>query len=42
MVIGHSAGGSASLQLEKDYPDQILTSVTYPAPVFSRGEQKTG
>jgi hypothetical protein len=34
-VIGHSAGGSAALQLEKDYPNKGLTSITYSAPVFS-------
>ena len=32
-VIGHSAGGSASLELEKNYPDRNLTSITYNAPV---------
>ena len=40
MVIGHSAGGSASLQLEKDYPNKGLTSVTYSAPVFSIADVK--
>ncbi len=34
-VIGHSAGGSAALQLERDYSNKNLTSVTYSAPVFS-------
>jgi hypothetical protein len=40
MVIGHSAGGSASLQLEHDYPNKTLTSVTYSAPVFSIADVK--
>lgn len=35
MVIGHSAGGSAALELEKRFPDRKVTSVTYNAPVFS-------
>ena len=34
MVIGHSSGGMASLQLEKDYPDRHVPLVTYPSPVF--------
>ena len=34
-VCGHSAGGSASLELEKNYPDRKITSITYNAPVFS-------
>ena len=33
-VIGHSAGGSASLELEKNYPDRNITSITYNAPVW--------
>ncbi len=40
MVIGHSAGGSASLQLEREYPNTNLTSVTYSAPVFSIADVK--
>ena len=35
MVIGHSSGGSAALELEKRFPDRKVTSVTYNAPVFS-------
>ncbi len=31
---GHSAGGSAALELEKNYPDRKFTSITYNAPVF--------
>ena len=38
MVIGHSAGGSATLELEKNYPDRKITSVTYNAPVFERSD----
>ena len=37
-VVGHSAGGSATLELEKNYPDRKITSVTYNAPVFERGD----
>jgi hypothetical protein len=33
-VVGHSAGGSAALELEKNYPTRHITSVTYSAPVF--------
>jgi hypothetical protein len=39
-VIGHSAGGSAALQLEKDYHNKGLTSITYSAPVFSIADTK--
>ena len=38
MLIGHSAGGSAALELEKEYGDRKITSVTYNAPVFERGD----
>ena len=34
-VIGHSAGGSAALELEKNHTDRHIDSVTYNAPVFS-------
>lgn len=34
-VIGHSAGGSAVLELEKQYGDRIKKSRTYAAPVVS-------
>jgi triacylglycerol esterase/lipase EstA (alpha/beta hydrolase family) len=37
-VIGHSAGGSAALELEKNYPDRKITSITYNAPVFERAD----
>ena len=36
-VVGHSAGGSATLELEKRYPERNITSVTYNAPVFEKG-----
>jgi hypothetical protein len=36
-VVGHSAGGSAALELEKQYPDRKITTITYAAPVFSNG-----
>ncbi len=39
-MIAHSAGGSAASQLEKDYPNTNLTSVTYSAPVFSIADVK--
>ena len=38
MVIGHSAGGSAALELERNFPERQVTSVTYNAPVFSRAD----
>ena len=37
-VVGHSAGGSATLELEKAYPDRKITSITYNAPVFETGD----
>jgi len=40
MVIGHSAGGTAALELEKNYPDRQITTVTYNSPVFSPGDPK--
>lgn len=36
-VVGHSAGGSATLELENNFPDRKITSITYNAPVFERG-----
>ena len=39
-VIGHSARGSSALQLEKDYPNKNLASVTYSAPVLSIADVK--
>jgi pimeloyl-ACP methyl ester carboxylesterase len=35
-VVGHSAGGSATLELQNNLPDRKITSVTYNAPVFER------
>jgi len=35
-VVGHSAGGSATLELEQNHPERNITSVTYAAPVWSR------
>ena len=35
-VVGHSAGGSATLELEKNHPERAITSITYNAPVFER------
>ena len=37
-IVGHSAGGSAALELEKNYTDRKITSVTYNAPVFERAD----
>lgn len=34
-VVGHSAGGSAALELQKRHPERGVTPVTYAAPVFS-------
>ena len=33
-VVGHSLGGSVSLELQKNYPDRIKKSRTYGAPVM--------
>ena len=33
-VVGHSLGGSVSLELQKQYPDRIKKSRTYGAPVM--------
>ena len=38
MVIGHSAGGSATLELEKNYPNRKRTSVTRNAPSFETAD----
>ena len=37
-VVGHSAGGSATLELEKNYPDRKITSITYNALIFERAD----
>ena len=37
-VVGHSAGGSAALELEKNYPNRKITSITYNAPIFETGD----
>ena len=34
-VIGHSAGGSAAFELERNFPGRKVTTITYSAPVFS-------
>ena len=36
VVVGHSAGGSAVLELKRNYPDRDITPITYNAPVFAR------
>ena len=33
-VVGHSLGGSVSLELPKNYPDRVKKSRTYGAPVM--------
>ena len=33
-VVGHSLGGSVSLELQKNYPDRVKKSSTYGAPVM--------
>ena len=35
-VVGHSAGGSAALELEKNHTDRKMTSITYNAPVLEQ------
>ena len=35
-VIGHSAGASAALELERNFKNRQIKSVTYNAPVFER------
>jgi hypothetical protein len=35
-VVGHSAGGSATLELENNFPNRKITSITYNAPIFER------
>ena len=39
-LVGHSAGSSAVLELDKKYPDRIQKSRTYGAPVISFGDEK--
>ena len=34
VVVGHSAGGSAALELAQKYPDRGITPISYNAPVF--------
>ena len=41
LLEGHSLGGSVVLQLQKDFPDRNLKTVTYGAPVWDPfGKQK--
>lgn len=37
-VVGHSAGGSATLELAKNFPQRQITTVTYNAPVFEMAD----
>ena len=37
-VVGHSGGGSATLELERNFPERKITSVTYNAPVFEQAD----
>ena len=34
-LVGHSLGGSASLELQKNYPERDYKTTTYGAPVAS-------
>ena len=38
-VVGHSAGGSAALELERHYPN--ITPITYNSPVFARANPES-
>ena len=38
VVVGHSAGGSAALELARKYPDRGVAPITYNAPVFERAD----
>ena len=37
-MVGHSAGGSATLELKRNFPERKITSLTYNAPVFEQTE----
>jgi hypothetical protein len=37
-VVGHSAGGSATLELGQNFPNRNITTVTYNAPVFEMAD----
>ena len=37
-MVGHSAGGSATLELERNFPERKITSITYNAPVFEQAD----
>ena len=38
MWLGHSAGGSAILELERNFPERNMTTATYNAPVFEMAD----
>ena len=38
-MVGHSAGGSAALELERQYPN--ITPITYNSPVFARANPES-
>ena len=38
-MVGHSAGGSAALELERHYPN--ITPITYNAPVFAQANPES-
>ena len=40
-IVGHSAGGSAALELEKNYPDRKITTITYNSPIFERANPES-
>ena len=37
-VVVHSAGGSAILEFEQNFPERNMTTVTYNAPVFEMAD----
>ena len=37
-VVGHSAGGSATLELAQNFPERKMTTITYNAPVFEMAD----
>jgi hypothetical protein len=37
-VVGHSTGGSATLELGRNFPNRNITTVTYNAPVFEMAD----
>ena len=42
VVVGHSAGGSAALELGRKYPNRKITPITYNAPVLEMANASWG